>query len=157
MTNPRDMLNRGTGMKVVICGSILFVEKIMEVEAGLRKRGHDVVVPYSIIKHGVKNSDDVREIRERKGFNTGEKPYFTKRHFDEVKNGDAILVVNVEKNGIPDYIGGATFAEIMMAFHYGKKIFFLNPTPKHEKLALISDELEAVQPVILNGNLDLVK
>lgn len=36
-------------MKIVICGSVNFPEKIREIEKGLKDRGHEVVVPYSII------------------------------------------------------------------------------------------------------------
>jgi hypothetical protein len=144
-------------MKVVICGSILFVEKIMEVEAGLRRRGHEVVVPYSIIKHGIKNSDDTMKMRNRPNFIRDEKPFFTRKHFDEIDGCDAILVVNVEKNGIPNYIGGATFAEMVFAFYKKKKIFLLNPIPDNQKLEFLRDEIENTQPVILNGNLDMVK
>jgi hypothetical protein len=143
-------------MKIVICASVNFPEKIREVERGLKERGHEVVVPYSIIKHNIQSYEDAQRLKETDSYQTAEKPEFTRRHFNEIENGDAILVVNVEKNGIPDYIGGATFAEMMFAFYLGKKIFLLNSIPAHEKLAFFRDEIEAVQPVILNGNLDLV-
>lgn len=144
-------------MKVVLCGSVNFPEKMKEVQKGLSERCHEVVLPYSIIKHGLKNYDDTEKLKSSKVYLTREKPYFTKRHFDEIKGSDAILVVNVEKKGIPNYIGGATFAEMVFAFYLGKKIFLLNPIPTHEKLAFFRDEIEAVQPVVINGDLGLVK
>lgn len=144
-------------MKIVICGSVNFPEKIKEIEAGLKEKGHDVVVPYSIIKHSLNSYEDAQKLKESEGHIKTEKPELTKRHFDEIKNADAILVVNVEKNDIPNYIGGATFAEMMFAFYCNKKIFLLNSIPTHEKLAFFRDEIEAVQPVVINRNLDLVK
>jgi hypothetical protein len=80
-----------------------------------------------------------------------------KEYFGKILNSDAILVINLEKNGIKNYIGGNTFAEIMFAFYYDKKIFFLNPIPRHEKFSSIIEEVEGVNPIILNGNLDLIK
>lgn len=143
-------------MKIVICASVNFPEKIREVEKGLKERGHKVVIPYSIIKHSIQSYEDAQKLKEMYDYQTAEKPEFTRRHFNEIKNADAILVVNVEKNSIPDYIGGATFSEMMFAFYWEKKIFLLNPIPTHEKLAFFRDEIEAVQPVVLNRNLDLV-
>ena len=144
-------------MKVVLCGSVLFPEKIKEVRKSLEERGHQVVIPYSIVKHNLCCFGDSVKLRHRENFIRDEKPFFTRRHFDEIKEGDAILVVNVEKDGIPDYIGGATFAEMVFAFYLKKKIFLLNPIPDHEKVSVFHDEMESMQPVILGGNLDLVK
>jgi diphthamide synthase subunit DPH2 len=150
-------LIKGDFMRIVICGSVNFAEKIREVERALKERGHDVVLPYSIMGYGLDTDEEAQKLKTSDGFNTKVKPGLTKRHFNEIKNGDAILVVNVEKKGIPNYIGGATFSEIMLAFHYGKKIFFLNPIPDDERLAMFRDELECVQPVVLKGDLNLVK
>ena len=36
-------------------------------------------------------------------------------------------------------------------------IVALNPIPKHEKFSFVIDELESVKPIILNGNLGLIK
>ena len=144
-------------MKIVICGSVLFPEKMKEIKSGLEKRGHQAVLPYSIVKHNLNTYGDAARMKGGEGFIREEKPLFTRRHFDEIKNSDAILVVNVEKSGIPNYIGGATFAEMVFASYLGKKIFLLNPVPTHEKLSFFRDEIEATQPVVINGNLDMVR
>jgi len=83
-------------------------------------------------------------------------PDFIRIHFDKVRDSDAILVVNLERHGIKNYIGGNTFAEIMVAFYLNKKIFLLNSIPTDEKLSFIRDEIETVKPIILNGNLDII-
>lgn len=144
-------------MRIVICGSVNFPEKMKEIKSELEARGHEAVLPYSIIKHNLTTYEDTERLKRSKGYLEKEKPLFTRKHFDEIKNSDAILVVNVEKNGIPNYIGGATFAEMVFAYYMEKKIFLLNPIPTHEKLAFFRDEIEAVQPVIINGNLDFVE
>lgn len=143
-------------MRIAICGSANFPEKMKEIEKGLKERGHEVVIPASIIRYNLNNYDDAQRLKESDGHTKNIKPQLTIEHFNKIKNSDAILVVNLEKNGIPNYIGGGTFAEIMFAFYYGKRIFFLNPIPTHEKLAFLRDEMECTQPII-NGNLDLVK
>lgn len=144
-------------MKIVICGSVNFPEKIREIEKQLVENGHEVVIPYSIIKHNLKSYEDAQRIKDDKEFVKAIKPELTIRHFNEIKNADAILVVNVEKNDIPNYIGGATFAEMIFAFYLGKKIFLLNPIPTHEKMDFLRDEIEGVHPAVINGNIDMIK
>ena len=144
-------------MKITICGSANFPEKIMEMERGLKERGHEVVIPHAITKYGLKSYEDGKMLKEDPEYRSTIKPYLTRRHFDEVKGADAILVVNTEKKGIPDYIGGGTFAEIMFAFYHNKKIFLLNPVPGHGMFDFIRDEIEATKPVVIHGDLDMVR
>jgi hypothetical protein len=72
---------------------------------------------------------------------------------DKIEKSDAILVANYTKKEIENYIGANTFLEIGFAHHIGKKIYFLNPIPDQP---YIREELEAVEPVVLNGNLDKI-
>lgn len=72
------------------------------------------------------------------------------KHSEEViKNVDAVLVLNFDKNGQKNYIGGATFLEIYDAFRLRKKIFFMNPIPE----GMLKDELIGFSPVIIYGDL----
>ena len=66
---------------------------------------------------------------------------------------DAVLVLNYDKNGNKNYIGGATFLEMYEAFMNDKKIYLYNDIPE----GMLYDEIEGFSPVILNGNLDLIK
>jgi len=72
---------------------------------------------------------------------------------EKVRKNDAILVLNFEKNGQPNYIGGATFLEMFKAWELKKKIFLYNPLPEN----ILRDELEIFNPVIINGRLNLIK
>lgn len=144
-------------MRITICGSVNFPERIREMEKGLRERGHEVVIPYSIIKDKLKGYEDAQKLKEGRDYISKEKPYMMRRHLDEIKNSDAILVVNVEKKGIPNYIGGATFSEIIFASYLRKRIFLLNPIPTHEGFRPFRDEIEAVKPIVINGNLEAIK
>ena len=144
-------------MRIVICGSINFVDDMKRIKEKLEGMGHEVILPASIDKFRINTFEDAQELKEREDYIDGVKANATVKHFDEVKNSDAILIVNVEKHGIKNYIGGATFAEVMFAFYENKKIFFLNPIPTDERLAFWADELAVVHPVILNGDISLIK
>lgn len=70
-------------------------------------------------------------------------------YFDEIKNADAVLIVNEEKNNIKNYIGGNSFLEMGFAHVSDKKIFILNDIPE----MIYTDEIRAMQPVVLRGDL----
>ena len=145
-------------MKITLCGSTDFVKEINGVEKELKKRGHEVFTLDSIHELNMIDVYDSGRIRSnRKKYINNIKPNFMKRHFDKVKKADAVLIVNVDKHGIRNYIGGNTFAELMFAYYHDKKIFLLNPVPTDEKLSCIVDEIESVQPIVINQNFDLVK
>lgn len=144
-------------MKVALCGSLSFVEEINKIKYQLKAKGHGVILPPALEKLSLKNADDVAKLKNDKKRYYRIKPHYMKDYFDKILNSDAILVVNLEKNGIKNYIGGNTFAEIMFAFYYNKKVFFLNPIPRNEKFSFIIEEIEGVKPIVINGNLDLIK
>jgi len=145
-------------MIITLCGSLNFAKEILEIKNRLEEMGHEVLIPASITVFSIRNENDAEKLKDgRKKYIDEIKPVYTKEHFKLVEKSDAILVVNIDKKGIKNYIGGATFAEIMVAFYLGKKIFFLNPIPRDEKMSFFVDELECVKPVVLNGNLEMAK
>jgi hypothetical protein len=76
------------------------------------------------------------------------KPDYINSHFNIIQKSDAILVLNYDKNGINNYIGANTFLEIGVAFFLNKKIYLLNSIPEQSN----SDEIVAINPVVLNGD-----
>ncbi|HIH59527.1 MAG TPA: hypothetical protein HA294_06000 [Nanoarchaeota archaeon] len=74
-------------------------------------------------------------------------------HEPKVKENDAVLVLNYNKEEQENYIGGATFLEIYKAYEYGKKIFLYNPIPEN----IFKDELTAIDPIILHGDISLIQ
>ena len=74
-------------------------------------------------------------------------------HFKEIKNSDAVLVVNETLKGIKNYVGGNTFLEMGFAHILNKKIFILNNIPQMG----YSDEIVAMQPIVLDGDLGKIK
>jgi len=143
-------------MKIVLCGSLSCAEDILKIKERLERKGHEAILPKSLGDFSLKNSVDAAEFKDRKNYIFELKPRYMRNHFDKIAVADSILVVNTEKKGIKNYIGGNTLAEIMVAFYNNKKIFLLNPVPTDEKFDFIREEIEACRPVILNGNLDLI-
>lgn len=69
-------------------------------------------------------------------------------HFDKIEEADAILVVNEEKRGVKNYIGGNVLMEMALAFHDKKPIFVLNGLPEGSPF---EEEIFGMQPVQLSG------
>jgi len=69
-----------------------------------------------------------------------------------ISSVDAVLVLNLNKNGVSGYIGGATFLEMYDAFRLGKLIFLFNDISDN----LLSDEIKGFSPIIINGDLTKV-
>ena len=133
-------------MKILICCSKYFYKDIGRVKGLLESVGHEISLP---------NSYDEPFMEEKlKGVSAEEhvewKAMMMRRDEPNIEPQDAILVLNFEKNGIPNYIGGATFLEIYTAWKMGKKIFFYNPLPN----CSFTDELKGINPLIINGNLE---
>lgn len=75
-------------------------------------------------------------------------------HYARILGSDAVLFVNAEKNGIKNYIGGNVLIEMGQAYVNDKKIFFLNAMPAGLSY---QDEVEAMDPICLEGNLESIK
>jgi len=71
-----------------------------------------------------------------------------------MQGADAVLVLNFDKNGIKNYVGGNTLMEIGFAHVLSQKIFMLNPIPE---MPYCKTEIEAVRPIIINGNISKIQ
>ena len=139
-------------MKIAICGSLNFTYEIKKVADDLKDLDFDVVIPISSEKI-LKKEFSLEEIKKEK-----ENGKFSERaikfdsiraYWNIIKNSDAILMANFEKNKIKDYIGGNSFLEMGFAHILNKKIFILNGIPE----MIYTDEIKAMQPIVLSGNL----
>jgi hypothetical protein len=143
-------------MKIAICASLDFVPKIKDSSDQLTKLGHEVTIPQTaeMILNGKVTFD---QIMKEKGngeiSNRAIKQGSFKYYFEKIKEVDAILILNFEKRGIEGYIGGNTFLEMGFAHILNKKIFLLNKIPE----MLYRDEIKAMQPVVLNGDLSKIQ
>lgn len=137
-------------MKIVICGSMKLSKKMIEVGDELLRLGHEVILPRHTEEYAQMNTSD--HIHNESAQNKM-KDDLIRDHFNKIGESDAILVVNDDLNGTRGYIGGNSFLEMGFAHVLNKNIYLLNDMPDSS----FKDELVAMQPVVLNGNLDLIK
>ena len=94
---------------IVLCGSMKVKDRIIDVSYELEKMGYNVLLPIECI-------------------NGLDKSIASRSHFDRISNpdNDTILIVNESNNGIDNYIGPNSFAEIALAFYFNKNVYLLN-------------------------------
>ena len=125
-------------------------EKMLEVAEELKKLGHEPF--YSIFTSNFigKNDAEKETIKLDQKYNKD-----AIREFWSIMQGlDAVLVLNLERHGIPNYIGGNTLMEIGFAHVLKQKIFLYNPIPE---IPYYKSEIIAVKPVVINGDLSLIR
>ena len=137
-------------MKIAICGSMTHSNNMIEIAKELSNLGHKTILP-KFVDNYVKLSSP--EEKHNESVKNKIKYNLIKRYFDEIKNTDAILVINKEKNSIKNYIGANTLIEMAFAHVLDKKIFLLNEIPELN----CKEEIVAMSPVILNGDLTKVR
>lgn len=127
-------------MKITLCGSMSHESKMSEVAEALKKSGYEVEQP-----HPGEPDDYAGSPAE----NAKVKRDYMDAHFRKIDGSDAILAVNEEKRGVPNYIGGNTLMEIAYAYSQGLDIFLLNSIPEEG----FADEVRGVHAIALEGNL----
>ena len=133
-------------MRVFVICSKAFYEKIPTIKEKLEQNGHTIILP---------NCYDCPETEAKYRGTKDHASWKGKmfKHSEEVISSvDAVLVLNYTKNGIDNYIGGATFLEMYDAFRLGKTIYMMNDIPE----GLLKDEIIGFSPVVINGNLDKI-
>lgn len=136
-------------MKIFICCSRYLYNQIAPIKKSLEEKGHVLTMP--------NNYDNPNREEEIKTLGQEEYSQWKKEMLvlqkQKVEKNDVILVMNLEKNGQPNYIGGATFLEMYQAFELGKKVYLYNPIPDN----MLKDEIIGMNPIVINGNLELIK
>lgn len=139
-------------MNITICGSIAFYDQMLEAKKKLELLGHQVKLPPFEIEDEHGRMIPVKEYYARRKAETGDVGWIWDRkaeamrlHFQKVAWCDAVLVLNFDKNDIPNYIGANTFLEMGLAFHLNKKIFLLNPIPETN----IKEEILGMKPTLI--------
>lgn len=136
-------------MKLFIACSKHFYYRIPDIKSKLEEYGHQVSMP---------NSYDVPLMEEKmkqRGLEAHVqwKAEMLRRDTENLSPNDGILVLNLDKNGQQNYIGGATFLELYKAWEMNKKLFLYNPIPDN----IFKDELTGINPIILNEDLTKIK
>jgi nucleoside 2-deoxyribosyltransferase len=137
-------------MIITICGSMQFHKEMRDVQSRLKSTGHTALVPKSIDlmdTHGY-----VHPAQDEERINAKIQYDFIREHFRKIEKADAILILNYDKKGVRNYIGGNTFLEMGLAFWLGKKIYLLHPIPDMD----YRTEMHAMQPTVLDGDLSKI-
>ncbi len=143
-------------MKIVICSSLDFTKEIKEIAVQLNIQGHQVTTPKTalMILDGKVSLEQIKREKENGQIvKRAIKLNIIKYYFKKIKEADAILVLNFDKKGVKNYIGGNTFLEMGFAHVLGKKIFLLNEIPDLSYKA----EIKVMQPIVINGDLRKIK
>ena len=141
---------------ITLCSSADFFKELIEIGVQLEARGFKIKLPLTAVK--MKKSGDFNVAKYKTWFKNPndykKKAFLTKSHFDKVRSGDAILVVNNEKRGISGYIGGATLMEMAIASYLKKPIYVLNGVLKK---SLLYEEIMGLKPIFINGDLSKIE
>lgn len=138
-------------MKITICGSISFQEQMLKTKEALESQGHEVLLPHSAQQGLKKEWWDTLSTTDPERF-MEMKANYIRGHFEKVALADAILVLNYDKNGIKNYIGGNTLMEMALAFYLKKKIFLLNDAPD----VSYREEIIGMEPIILHADINRI-
>ena len=137
-------------MRIAICGSMVFAEKMIDVKRHLEELGHEVFISQFAEGHLGKSETE----KEQLAIHDKNENDAIRKFWEIIKKSDAILVLNFDRKGIENYIGGNTLMEIGFAHVLDKKIFLMNPIPDIE---YYRSEIEAVRPVIIDQDLNNIK
>lgn len=135
---------------ITICGSISAADQMITIEQDLISKGHQVEIPFGAKKYrdnGFVHVPETERAQDKKDHD------LIKGYYEKIKQFDAVLVVNPEKNGIPGYIGGNTFLEMGFAHVLNKPLYVLHALPDSS----YRDELEAMEPTVIDGDLGKIK
>ena len=134
-------------MKILLICSKAFYDKLSCLKNELEKLNHIVFMP---------NCYDAPQTESKyRGTNEHSewKAKMIKHSEEVIKNMDAVLVLNYDKNNQKNYIGGATFLEMYDAFRLGKQIYMLHDIPS----GMLKDEIIGFNPTIIHEDLNLIK
>ncbi len=137
-------------MKIGVVGSMQYTEEMMGFRDELAKLGHDAFLTNLATPFVGKGNEEKEKIKIHQKQNMDA----IREFWNLMQGADAILVVNLDKHGIKNYIGGNTLMEIGFAHVLDQKIFLLNPIPD---IPYYKTEIEAVKPIIIDGDLSKIK
>lgn len=144
-------------MKIYILGSNNFVEEMVSVTEKLQAMGRDAWIHPNYIAYVKGELKD--EAHKSMNGTASERAAvkkendYIRQHYKHILESDAILIINAEKKGIKNYIGGNVLIEMGQAHVHNKKIYFLYGMPENSPY---QDEIEAMDPVCLGGDLTVL-
>lgn len=146
-------------MKIAIVGSIACSDKLIAIAEQLERAGHAVDLPYCtlMIRRGEITLDSFKAEKAKHGdgrFRTEASEDLLKRYWRIIGESDVVVVANTNKEGRKNYIGGNALIEMSFAYVLSKPLFLLNPIPEDVPYR---DEVVAMQPIVLHGDLSQIR
>jgi len=136
-------------MKIGVAGSMQFTEQMIEVCEKLEKLGHETFMSKFKDRYVGKTYEEKEEQKMRDKYTNDAIREFWK----PMQDADALVVVNLDKHGIENYIGGNSFLEMGFAHVLNQKIFLINPIPD---VPYYGTEIIAMKPTVIHGKLELI-
>lgn len=135
-------------MRIFLIASRHLYNNVDNIKRKLEKMGHVITTPNGF---GSPFKEDEIRHDSKKFVELKQELLLTDRKI--VEANDAVLVLNYEKNGMKNYIGGSVLLEMYCAWSMGKKIFLMNPIPDN----MLKDEITGLSPIIINGDLSKIQ
>jgi len=140
-------------MKIFILGSMHFAKEMLETKKKLEDMGHQVGV--SCDTQEFVNNREMTTDNHEENYKWCVDNDIIRKCFTCIADSDAVLLLNYPKNGLNGYVGASGIMEVGLAYYLKKKIFLLySPPPVKE--AKYSHEILIMQPIILNGDLNMI-
>lgn len=127
---------------------------MLEYQKLLQDLWHEAIVHPDYLSFVKWEKQDVRDTIQREHSKAKRENGYIRRYHNAIMESDAILVLNFDKKEIANYVGCNTLMEIAYAYAADKKVFLINPIPDQ---AYILDEIKAMDPIIIHGDLSLIK
>jgi hypothetical protein len=140
-------------MKITVCGSISFAEKLVEIYNKLKELGHEPLMHEHMFRLVDGTAPQLEDSRNRIESSEIKRKYgFIRAWYRMIVESDAVLICNLDKKGIKNYVGGNSLMEMGFAHVNNKKVFLLNPIPDVQ----YKDEIKAMVDEVIEGNLEKI-
>lgn len=134
-------------MKIALCHSMQYAEKAKEVQDWFKERDHEAFPSSFNAEYLGLNDEEKEKLKLKHKYENDA----IREHWNTIENSDVVLVLNYEKHGVKNYIGGNSFLEMGFAYILKKPIYLLNPIPD---MPYYGTEIIAMKPIVLDGNLE---
>ncbi len=133
-------------MVITICMSMSLRHRLPAVCEELERVGHRVLTPVDTKEFDYEGADDHEraELKRQRDL--------IRTHYEKIKGSDAILVLNEDLPGRPNYIGGNSFLEMGFAHIHTIPIYLMQDVPDSN----YRSEMLAMDPIVINGDLSRI-
>lgn len=133
-------------MVITICMSMLLKHRLEEVSDRLRAAGHEPLSPIDTPDFDYQGSTDEQRAQLKRERD------LIREHWRKIARSDAILVLNEDLPGRPNYIGGNSFLEMGFAHILELPIYLMQDVPE----SAYRSEMLAMDPTVLHGDLSRI-